>query len=67
MDDRIKDLAGVDRSIAVNLARNVLAQAVDPEITIKGIVALAEAVMLMDGVLLQILRSQDRSNGDDSE
>ena len=58
----IRDLACVDRGIAVNLARNVLAQAQDPEITTKGIVLLAEAVMLMDGILLKILRQDSPSD-----
>lgn len=47
----------IDRSDAVNLARNVLAQKDDPEITTKGIVALAQAVLAMDEYIIDLERA----------
>ena len=49
--DLSDSLPFIDRSDAVNLARNVLAQRADPPITTKGIIALAEAVLDLDAYI----------------
>lgn len=54
----------LDRSDAVNLARNVLRQRDDPEITNKGIAMLAQAVIDMDEELRRLYELRNMAKED---